>query len=152
MVEGENPTPLEEQELLKEEVRLKTEDDYYAEWALESIKSSINLANDVLRQLLTLSTSLIGGSVVLTESKLLYPPHLRFIVIVFFIAGLVYAFMGVIPYEHTYIRDIKEFKRAKVSALATKQKHINKSASCIFMGIIAALALLEINEIHNSFN
>ncbi|MFD2273724.1 hypothetical protein ACFS07_29065 [Undibacterium arcticum] len=46
---------------------------FYFEWARESIKSSIALANDILKQLVTLNTALLGGASVLLNEELIDP-------------------------------------------------------------------------------
>jgi hypothetical protein len=145
MLKGAKPTKEEEEQFLDYE---KKEHDYYAEWIRESLKTSINFANEVLRQLLTLCAALIGGSVVFLEKNLDSPPHLRTIVVLAFIAGLVCSFIGVTPYEHHATYDTKEFKREKIRALETKRRYIEWTCIFIAIGLFLAIALLYFTELN----
>lgn len=78
--------------------RIPTEDElFFIAWGRETLKSNLQLTNSILSQLLTLNTALLGGSVVL-----LSPKHsvecARWWAIILFLFGLIFSFVGILPY------------------------------------------------------
>ena len=97
------------------------EEQFYIDWARESRKRNIDLANQALRQLVTLYASLLGGSIVFLKKEFLRSPYWETVMILFFL-GLVLAFIGSMPYEgRVDVRQPQEIKRHKQSALAWKR-------------------------------
>lgn len=94
---------------------------FYLQWARETQKRNSDLANQVLRQLVTLYASLLGGSIVFLKKEFLRSPYWETVMILFFL-GLVLAFVGSMPYEgRVDVRQPQEIKRHKQSALAWKR-------------------------------
>ena len=115
------------------------EERFYLDWARESLKKNIDLANQVLRQLVTLYASLLGGSVVFLRGELLMSPY-REIVLVMFFFGLVSAFFGSMPYEgRVDIRQPQQIKRHKESALAWKRRYLWTAGSLGAAGFLVAM-------------
>jgi len=115
---------------------------YYARWARETLKRNIDLANDVLKQLVTLNMALLGGSVLFLAEDMM-PQPLRFLAIFSFLAALIISFLGVLPYEsHLDIQNVTAVRYHKQQALRHKRKYLWGSAFCSALGfgfVIAGL-------------
>lgn len=123
------------------------EDLFYTQWARETLKSSINLANDVLKQLLTLSTALLGGSVLFLAENMM-PGLLRFLAILSFFAALIVSFLGVLPYEaHLDIKNVTAIRNHKQRTLDHKRKYLWGSALCSALGFGIVIAGLLIKQL-----
>src|SRR5438270_1129160 len=73
-------------------------DDFYFEWAKDTLKRNLPFQNEVLRHVTTLSVALLGGGVALSGQKLLNPAFLV-IALDCFLAALIAAFFGMLPYN-----------------------------------------------------
>lgn len=116
-------------------------DNFYFDWVNESIKENVKLANDILRQIITLSTALLGVSIIF--EKIVMHETLRLFVIVFFFGGLIISFFGVLPYQKTIDTlspsDIKKFQS---DALKHKLKYVWIASICIVLGFAIIIAEL----------
>jgi hypothetical protein len=74
------------------------EQEFYYQWGLETLKNNFTVLNDVLRQLVTLSASVLGGSIAFLSPRLIGTEYKNAVVITFFMS-LVFAFFGMMPYE-----------------------------------------------------
>ena len=63
-----------------------SDDDFYLDWGKESLKNNIKLANDILKQLITLSTALLGVSII--YEKIVEDENLRVVVLILFFLSL----------------------------------------------------------------
>ena len=119
---------------------------FYTQWARETSKTNINLANDVLKQLLTLSTALLGGSVLFLAENMMHG-FLRFLAIFSFFAALIVSFLGVLPYEaHLDIKNVTAIRNHKKRALDHKRKFLWGSALCSALGLGIVIAGLLIRQ------
>jgi type III secretory pathway component EscV len=118
------------------------EESFYTRWARETLKRNINLANEILKQLVTLNTALLGGSVLFLAENMM-PGPLRFLAILSFFAALIVSFFGVLPYEaHLDIKNVTAIRNHKQRALHHKRKYLWGSALCSALGfgfVIAGL-------------
>src|SRR4051812_21751076 len=69
---------------------------FHYEWALQVRRQNMDFTNEVLRRLVTLAASLLGGSVVLVNSQMMPTPFQALTIAAFFCA-LVTAFIGMLP-------------------------------------------------------
>jgi len=123
------------------------EETFYADWARESIRHNLDLANDILRQLITLNTALLGGSVLFLDEHLV-PSPLRFLAILSFLVALILSFLGVLPYEgQVDIRNITAVREHKQKAFRHKHAFLWYSAFGMALGFGFAIAGLLIKQI-----
>ncbi len=118
------------------------EEDFYIQWGKETLKTNIENANIVLRQLITLNTALLGGSVAfLSQGEISKSWHGASMA--FFFIGLIFAFLGSAPYESKVQLNMpNEIKQHKEKALKSKRCSLWESA--IFTGtglLIAAIGI-----------
>ena len=112
---------------------------FYLQWARETQKRNIDLANQVLRQLVTLYASLLGGSIVFLKQEYLKPPYWGIVMVLLFL-GLVLAFIGSMPYErHVDVRRPQDIKRHKQSALAWKRFFLWSAGLMGLSGFVVAI-------------
>lgn len=94
-------------------LRPTNEDEFYLNWGKESLKNNIKLSNEILKQIITLSTALLGLTII--YEKIVSVEILRIIVLLLFFISLVVSLLGVLPFEGTISlnspTEIKEFKR-----------------------------------------
>ncbi|UFP95817.1 hypothetical protein [Gloeobacter morelensis] len=120
--------------------RQPTEDElFYVDWGKETIKQNLSFLNDVLRQLLTLNTALIGSSAVFFDESIL-GKDFKLAVIIVFMFSLFVCLVGVLPVETDVNPQapglVKEHKQK-----ATKWKRclLYISFSSFFLGFVLVL-------------
>jgi hypothetical protein len=74
------------------------EEVFYVEWGFETIKNNLKFLNEVLRQLVTLSATLLGGSIAFLDATLIGAKVKNAAVAVFFLA-LIVSFLGILPHR-----------------------------------------------------
>jgi len=76
-----------------------TESDLFlVEWAKESKKANLSLANDVLGKFLGTTTAFVGGGVVFLN-KTIIPQFLIAPILLLLLLSVALAFIGVLPYQ-----------------------------------------------------
>ncbi|MEK7079562.1 MAG: hypothetical protein AAB929_05825 [Patescibacteria group bacterium] len=109
------------------------EDIFYTSWGQETVKNNINLCNDILKQLITISSALLGVTII--YDKIVSSEVLKILVLLSFFGSLIIALIGLLPYENKVRldtpNDIKEHKR---TALKHKRKYLWTSAFAIVTG------------------
>ena len=123
---GVEPTPEEMAEFEKER-------DFYVTWARQNVRTSITYANDILRQLVTLNTALVGAASIFLNKDLMDPYFKKWTVLCFFIAFVI-AFAGMLPHESTPKTRVYEIKTDKVAALEHKRRFIWAVAIVMALG------------------
>ncbi len=97
------------------------EDEFYIEWGRESLKKNIENAHGVLKQLLTLNTSLMGGSIIFLKPENI-DSGFRIITLSLFLIALALAFLGILPHEsNVSIVSPSDIKTHKQDALKEKR-------------------------------
>lgn len=131
-----NTSPIEEDIPLLES-RIPTEKDmFYLNWGLELVKNQFNLANELLKQQITLCIALLSVSVIfdkLFENN----SQLKFMVILVFFISLIAAFAGIMPFERKVVwldspDDIEAFQK---DALLFKKRCYIVSGIFILIGL-----------------
>ena len=113
------------------------EEQFYLAWGRESLKTNLQLVNNVLQQFLTLSASLAGGSV-LFLSKDTIPAHLITPVLLLFMGALVASLVGMFPYVGNIdLASPVRIKLHKERALRYKRRWMGAA----FVLLIAGLGL-----------
>ncbi|HWY12615.1 MAG TPA: hypothetical protein VN026_14880 [Bacteroidia bacterium] len=125
-----------------QEGRQPSEDDnFYVTWGRETIKNNITLANDILKQLVAISSALLGVTII--YEKVVSNEILKVCVLLSFLLALVISFLGVLPYEAkvqlNVPSDIKEHKR---KALVHKLRLLWISAISLMVGFSFVIAEL----------
>ena len=115
------------------------EEDFYLTWGQELPKTNLALLNDVLKQLVTLNTALLGGSVVFL-SRTVMGAEFRNAVISMFLLSLCTAFVGILPYiRRIILRDPNHVKQVIQSAFTWKLHLVRIAAAFLVLGFIVAL-------------
>jgi hypothetical protein len=115
------------------------EEEFYVAWGRETLKYNITFTNEVLRQLVTLNSTLLGGSIIFISDDFMNPAFKNFAIIFFFIA-LIFSFIGVMPYRgFVDLRIPEEIKKHKASTLRWKGYFLWTSGGCTALGFIAAV-------------
>ena len=120
-------------------------DDFYLKLAKENIKENVNLANDILKQFITLCTALLGISLIFEE--ILYNDIFKLFTIIAFFIGLLVALIGVLPFEKQIdILSPSEIKNYHKKALKHKLLYVWISSFSLVsgFGIIIAKLILKI--------
>jgi len=123
------------------------EDVFYAEWGRETFKNNLTFANEVLRQLVTLSSSLLGGAIAFLEKTNIPPTYIKVILILVFLS-LIASFLGLLPYEEVInIRNPKLVRKFKRRALNIKRIFLYTSATILSIAFGVAIAGVVISEV-----
>jgi len=121
---------------------LTEEDEFYIAWARETVKRNLDFANEILRRLVTLASSLLGGGLVFYD-KLYLSPTLRLLVLLFFLGSLIASFVGMMPYEAAPDQRVPaEIKTHKKAALAYKRRLLWISGFMLTVGFGSAIGPL----------
>jgi hypothetical protein len=118
------------------------EDRFYCAMGDEIIKRNLTFTNEVLRQLVTLSTALVGGSMVFLKDgqDSLINAAFKIPAILFFLFALATAFIGMLPHSSTIWRNApldirKDFERA----VAWKSAMTWVAAGFLMAGLLTVL-------------
>ncbi len=115
------------------------EEIFYAEYGDDLTRDTIPFLNQVLRQFVTLSTALMGGSIAFLSDSLVDPDFKKSIVVLF-LFSLVAALLGVLPYRGKFHRRCpNEIKEVCLSARTWKTRFLWISAAMIFIGSLVAI-------------
>lgn len=115
------------------------EEEFYITWGRETLKNNLTFANEVLRQLVTINASLLGGSIILLSSNLIDSIFKAFAILFFFVA-LIFSFIGMMPYEGSVdLRKPDEIRDHKTSALNRKRFFLWSSGILTALGFLFAL-------------
>lgn len=117
------------------------EEIFYTTWGQETVKNNITLCNDILKQVITISSVLLGVSII--YDHIVSSETLKIFVLLSFFVSLIVAFCGLLPYENKVRLDTPDdIKTHKSQALKHKRQHLWVSAMTIVVGF--ALILLEL--------
>lgn len=100
-----------------------SEEQFYYQWGEETEKAIPGQLLDTLKQLVTLNTALIGGSLVGLREDLM-PAGCRLVVVGFFILSLLAAMVGIVPGVQTFVpynqpAAVRDHKQAVVARRAS---------------------------------
>jgi hypothetical protein len=116
------------------------EERFYLAWARDTLQHNLTYANEVLRQLVSLASTMLGGSIVFLDTAA-PDPSWRTAVSALFFASLCTALVGILPYEeYVALNAPAEIRRHKAAALRWKRIYLWSSAGLLLAGF--ALALL----------
>jgi hypothetical protein len=110
----------------------------YMEMSREVVRNRLPFINEVLRSLLTLNATLLGGSIVLLDPKTVGYDY-RNASILFFFFSLVAAFLGVMPYS-TRLSMLKpnQIQRELTGAFQRKRFFLILAGAFLSIGLGAA--------------
>lgn len=115
---------------------LTKEEDFYLTLSEEFVKNNSKFVNDVLRQLITLNTALLAGTVTFINKEIINE-NFKIVVVFFFLIALIISFVGTMPYSGTIsFTDPYRVKTFSENALDYKLKYIKIS------GFISGLGFL----------
>lgn len=117
------------------------EDDiFYISWGRESLKNNLVFANEVLRQLVTLNSALLGGSIAFLDETIIAVSFKVWVIVAFFLS-LIMSFVGMMPYEGSVdLRIPKQIKQHKEDALKSKRCYLWIAGILLGIGFGIALA------------
>lgn len=115
-------------------------DEFFQQWGLELVKNQFNTANELLKQQIGLSTTLLGVSLIF-DGLLTDQPKLKLLVITAFLLSLIFAFIGLMPFERrsVWLDSPTEIERFQKDALAHKKLFYMLSGVGLMMGFIVVL-------------
>jgi hypothetical protein len=118
-----------------------TEDDlFWRRWAIDSRKANLQLANDVLRQMVTLSATILGAGVVFLTKDVI-PERFIVPVLLAFLFSLGFSFWGILPYfGMPDITSPDEIKKHKLAALKHKLDCM-RAGALFFVGALLGAVL-----------
>lgn len=117
------------------------EEIFYITWGQETVKNNITLCNDILKQLITISSALLGVSII--YDHIVTNETLKIFVLLSFFISLIVAFIGLLPYENKVRLDTPDdIKTHKRKALTHKRQYLWVSAFTIVVGFALILAEL----------
>lgn len=93
-------------------------DVFYVEWAQETIKKNVQTLNDMLGRLVVLTTSLVGGGLVLLNKDMIgaFP---KAVALTFFLAALLAALAGLSPIrvsvDFLCADEVRQYKQATIN-------------------------------------
>jgi hypothetical protein len=117
------------------------EEIFYTTWGQETIKNNITLCNDILKQLITISSALLGVSII--YDHIVTSETLKIFVLLSFFISLIVAFIGLLPYENKVRLDTPDdIKAHKRKALKHKRQYLWISAMTIVVGFALILGEL----------
>lgn len=115
------------------------DEEFYVLWGRETLKNNLAFTNDVLRQLVTLNTALLGGSIAFLDEKLISSTFKGGIVVLFFLS-LITSFVGMMPYQHSVdLRLAEEIRQHKENAFRWKRYCLWVAGILLASGFIIAL-------------
>ena len=125
-----------------------TEDDeFYLEWARETQKKNVSIANDALQKLVTLDSALLGGSLTLYDKTIL-PEWIHPMVVLAFFISLILSVIGTWPSDKSVDqRSPTEIKEAKNGILRTKMNLLLGAGLCLCMGFVFCIFGFVMNQI-----
>lgn len=117
-------------------------EEFYLSLSGEFVKNNTKFVNEVLRQLVTLNTALLGGTIAFMNKDVIRQ-ELKIPIIICLLGGLVIAFKGVFPYSGK----ISFFNPIRVEAfnndaLNHKLKFIEQSGKCSLIGFLLIIVAL----------
>ena len=106
------------------------EDDFYIEWARETIKRNTSLVNDLLAKMVVLTTALIGAGIGVFD-KVAIAPMFRIAVLLLMLGSLTASLWGLYPYiGQVDVRVIEFIKLHKEYANRVKLFRLALPACC----------------------
>jgi hypothetical protein len=123
-----------------------SEDDlFYISWGYETLKNNIKLCNDILKQLITISSALLGISII--YEHIIVNEVLKILVFICFFNSLIVAFLGILPYKSIITTKAPaEIKTHKEKTLKSKLKHLWFSAISLMVGFLLIIISLILNK------
>jgi hypothetical protein len=120
---------------------LTAEEEFFRAWARESPKRNLALVNDLLGRLVTLATTLAGGSAAFLDERMI-PPGLRPISVLCFLASLAFALVGVYPRGKDVPDFVEHIEQHLQAALSQKLWWLRRAAYFLVGGFAVVLIAL----------
>jgi len=117
-------------------------EEFYLSLAGDFVKNNTKFVNEVLRQLVTLNTALLGGTIAFMNKDVIRQ-EFKIPIIICLLGGLVIAFKGIFPYSGK----ISFFNPLRVEvfnkdALDHKLRFIKQSGICSLIGFLLIIVAL----------
>jgi hypothetical protein len=120
-IEGEPPTE---------------EEEFYVQWGFETIKNNLKFLNEVLRQLVTLSATLLGGSIAFLDTSMIDARY-KNAAVAFFFLSLLSSFLGILPYRgEINPLNPNSVKRHKEAAYKSKRFYLLLTELLLALGFL----------------
>lgn len=124
---------------------LSEEQKFYINWGQETVKNNIKLSNDILKQLISLNSAILGFSIIF--DTIVLDKTFEIIVLFTFFLSLIVSLIGLLPYEKKVNLDTpEEIKVHKNNALNHKRKFLWISAFLMLAGFAIVLGLFIVKQ------
>ena len=123
---------------------------FYLEWGKEMVKNQVNLANEILKQIMTLCVALLSVSVIF-EKLFENEPGLKFFTVLMLFISLIFACVGIYPFEKSdvWLNSPSEVERFKIQALNFKKQKYKLSVAFLLLGI-AVIVLTVLKQMYSN--
>lgn len=118
---------------------LTPKEKFFLSWAEQSLSSALPFVNEVLRHLVTLTSTLLGGSIVFLSADMIgKTPHL--LAVVGFFLALALSFIGMMPFSgHIDFQDPARNEEHLTSTLKMKMRLCRAAGLLILAGFVCAI-------------
>jgi hypothetical protein len=117
-------------------------EEFYLSLAGEFVKNNTKFVNEVLRQLVTLNTALLCGTIAFIHKDVIRQ-EFKIPIIICLLDGLVIAFKGILPYSGKIsFFDPFRIETFNKNALEHKLKFIEQSGICSLIGFLLIIVAL----------
>ncbi|MEO0127643.1 MAG: hypothetical protein ABIL44_07835 [candidate division WOR-3 bacterium] len=121
--------------------RPSEEEVFYTKMARETLKNNLQFANEVLRQLVSITSVLLGGFIIFQYPG--FSQVMRQFIIILLLGSLIIALIGILPFEGSVdIRMPNEIKKHKEEALKWKHIHLWLAAGLLVISLTIAFVAL----------
>jgi hypothetical protein len=128
---------------MQEGQELTDEDKFYLSWARETVKSNIALSNEMLKQLISLNSALLGVNLIF--DKIVSSEGLKILVLLCFFVSLTISLLGLLPYENIVdTNSPSDIKEHKTKALKHKRIYLWTSACLLLLGFVIVIGDLTV--------
>lgn len=148
--DADDPDQSDDEQIVLVESRLPSEKElFYLDWIKDVIKNQFNLANELLKQIITLCVALLSVSVIF-ENLFEGNTQLKFFTVLFFFISLILAGIGVYPVETSgmWLNSPGEIEKFKKKALHHK-KLFYALSSVFLLGGIAVIIFAVLRQVYH---
>jgi hypothetical protein len=116
-----------------------TEEKFYLEWGLETFKNNVTRLNDLQKNLVTLSVSLLAGTLIFYNDTYSVPVF-KILASITLLVGAIVSVLGSMPHEsRVELRSPRQIKILKEKTFSIKKRWYYASICLIYGGLVFAL-------------
>jgi hypothetical protein len=115
-----------------------SEEKFYLEWGLETFKNNVTRLNELQKNLVTLSVSLLAGTLIFYNDTF-STPIFKILTSITLLTGVIVAVLGSIPHESRIdLRSPRQIRNLKEKTFAIKKRWYYASICLIYGGLVFA--------------